>query len=693
MEKPKISSQISLSAIRKNISLAVAVKFSAITIAVIVFYLQDLGFIFTNALSDESSTHLIIIPFLFLYILYRKRKVLSASLNQKHREASGPAVDTAIGALLCAISVLIYWYGSYTFTPIEYHMVTLPIFATGLTLLLFNRHTLRHLAVPILFLFFLTPPPTEILYGAGSALSVLSAIIANGVTNLVGISTTFAASQYGSPIISMVTPAGETLTFSVDIACSGIYSLIGFVVFSAFIAYIIRESAKKKLATLLMGIPLIVGLNIFRITALLIIGYNFGDEVALEVFHAVGGTVLMFIGTIILFAITEKIFKKRAGPISCPTCAQPQITPSHGFCESCGKLLKYPKEKLKRADLVKVASIIFIVIVLVSIQSPVFALTKVGAELTIQTPSGEQGNSANLPQIDGYTLNFLKRDTAFEATAGQDASLIYVYTPVNAGNGSNPQIWVTLEVAKAVGSLHRWETCLVNYPISQGYKPSVTQLDLRDIQINDNPPVLARYFSFQDNTDDQTQVVLYWYQTGIFAQNGTNVSQNVKISLVMYPSNSAHVQAAEDALLPVAVAVNSYWEPIKSWATFSIVISQNGLTLAIVCFVLLVALIAYKLLFIDRPQRALLKNLYVKIPEKERILLQAIDKTKGKFTLSTLSEEMQKLIGAPVPEEWLKRELENAEQAGFIEKVIVNRDDMPIVKWKVNLKLDGQSIV
>jgi hypothetical protein len=248
-------------------------------------------------------------------------------------------------------------------------------------------------------------------------------------------------------------------------------------------------------------------------------------------------------------------------------------------------------------------------------------------------------------------------------------------------------------VAKAVGSLHRWETCLVNYPISQGYKPSVTQLDLRDIQINDNPPVLARYFSFQDNTDDQTQVVLYWYQTGIFAQNGTNVSQNVKISLVMYPSNSAHVQAAEDALLPVAVAVNSYWEPIKSWATFSIVISQNGLTLAIVCFVLLVALIAYKLLFIDRPQRALLKNLYVKIPEKERILLQAIDKTKGKFTLSTLSEEMQKLIGAPVPEEWLKRELENAEQAGFIEKVIVNRDDMPIVKWKVNLKLDGQSIV
>ncbi|MCW4024123.1 MAG: exosortase/archaeosortase family protein [Candidatus Bathyarchaeota archaeon] len=687
MEKQKISSKISLSSLRNSISLAVAVKFSAIAAAVIVFYLQDLGFIFNNALSDESSTHLLIIPFMFLYILYRKRKVLLASVNQTHREGLGNIFDTAIGALLCATSVLIYWYGSYTFTPIEYHMFTLPIFTTGLTLLFFNRHTLRHLVVPILFLFFLTPPPTEILYGAGSALSVVSAIVANGVTNLVGIATNFSASQYGSPLISMVTPSGESLTFSVDIACSGIYSLIGFVVFSAFIAYIIRESPTRKLVTLLMGIPLIVALNIFRITALLIIGYNFGDEVALQVFHTVGGTVLMFIGTIILFGITEKIFKKRAIPAGCLTCEQTPVTPPHGFCDNCGKLLSYPKEKLKKVDLVKIISVIFIVIVLVSIQSPVFALTNVGAELTVQTPSGEQGNSEILPQIEGYTLNFLKRDTAFEATAGQDASLIYVYTPINPGNGSNPQIWVTIEVATAVSSLHRWETCLVNYPISQGYKPSVTQLDLRDVQINDNPPVLARYFSFQDNTDDLTQVVLYWYQTGTFSQNGTSISQNVKISLILYPSSPALVQAAEDALLPVAVTVNSYWEPIKSWATFSIIISQNGLTLSIVCLALLVALIAYKLLFIDRAQRELLKNLYGKIPEKDRFLLQIINKTKGNFTLATLSEELQKSAGTPVPEDWLKQELEQAEQAGFIEKIIVNKNDVPIIKWRINLKL------
>ncbi len=73
-----------------------------------------------------------------------------------------------VGILLCAIAVLAYWFGSYTFTPLEYHMLTLPILASGLILILFGSQTLKQLAFPIVFLFFLTPPPTEILYSVGS---------------------------------------------------------------------------------------------------------------------------------------------------------------------------------------------------------------------------------------------------------------------------------------------------------------------------------------------------------------------------------------------------------------------------------------------------------------------------------------------------------------------------------------------
>jgi exosortase len=692
MENPKVPSKLSLALARNNISLALALKVSVITIAVVAFYFRDLMIIFSNAISDESSTHLLIIPFMFAYILFRKRRVLTAAINQNFRDTLNN-FDTAMGALLVAIAVLVYWYGSYNFTPIEIHMFTLPIFATGLILILFNRHNLRHLAVPILFLFFLMPPPTEILYSAGSALSVVSAMAANGITNLVGISTVFSANQYGSPMISMTRPDLTSSSFSVDIACSGIYSLIGFVVFSAFIAYIIRESPKKKLAILLMGIPLIIALNIFRITTLLIIGYNYGDAIALQIFHTIGGTVLMFIGTIILFGVSEKLFKKPPAANTCLQCDSNITVPGKSFCDGCGKLFSYPKEKLKRADLAKILSIAIVIGMLVSIQAPVFALTEgpSAAFIQTQTPGGGQGNAMILPKIDGYNLNYLKRDYDFQVASGQDASLIYAYTPIVAGNGSNPQIWVTVEVATAVGSLHRWETCLINYPLSQGYKPQVTQLDLRDIQTNDNPPILARYFAFQDDTYNQTEVVLYWYQTGTFQQNetGTSVEKNVKISLVVYPNNPDGVKVAEDKLLPLAIQINSYWQPIKSWTAVSIVLSQNGLTLSIISFIVLIVLVFYKVLFFDRSQKTLLKNLYSKIPQNDKLLLQTINNIKGSFTISTLSDELQKTTNTPAPELWLNQKLQDAEKAGFIEKIIANKNDTPIIKWKSAAKFSS----
>ena len=68
-------------------------------------------------------------------------------------------------------------------------MLTLPVLVAGLTLILFNGQTLRQLAFPIAFLFFLTPPPTEILYSVGSTLSDLSAHASNALVNAFGMAS------------------------------------------------------------------------------------------------------------------------------------------------------------------------------------------------------------------------------------------------------------------------------------------------------------------------------------------------------------------------------------------------------------------------------------------------------------------------------------------------------------------------
>ena len=661
--------------------LAVALKFSVLTAVVIGFYLQDLTLVFKNALSDEATYHILAIPFLFGYLLYRKRAMVNASLKQESKTFSSSFSKyfvLSIGILLCATAILAYWSGSYTFTPLEYHMITLPVMVAGLSLILFNGQTLRHLAFPIAFLFFLTPPPTEILYSVGTTLSDLSAHASNALINVFGMASSISA-QYGSPIITLTRPDHSFMTFSIDVACSGVYSLIGFLIFAVFIAYITRGKLYSKLAILLLGIPLIVTLNIIRITTILSIGYNYGDTLALQVFHAMGATVLMFIGTFILLVTTEKFVKKSKPPKPCPTC-NPNTTEE--FCINCGKLYRSTKTKLTRSDITKIAGIAIIIGILLTIQVPVFALTEGPAQIMVQTPSGMQPNTQSLPlpQIQGYNLSYVYRDTSFEQLSGEDASLIYAY---GSSNTTKPTVWVAVELASTLGPLHRWETCLINYPLSQGLQPKVSQLDLTDIQTQANPPIVGRYFAFQYHTTNQTQVVLYWYETATFSINGTSEQKQVKMSLVTYPKSISQVPEDERLLLTIAKEINDYWQPIKTWTTIALTLSQNGLVLSAVTTALLMVLIVYRLILAQQEKASLL-TLYNKLPTKNQLLTKAVQNAKKQKnpTIHGIADELNKLTNTPTDIEQLQADLQDAEKAGLIDRTLVNREDKPAYAWR-----------
>jgi hypothetical protein len=122
-----------------------------------IFYWQDLTAIFVSAWSDADVSYLLAIPVIVSYLIYRKRKVLGSLIGDifDDQPLGKNRLPTISGALLCAAAVFLYFYGAITFTPLEYHLLTLPIFTAGLILLFFNPATLRQLAFPVLFLFFL----------------------------------------------------------------------------------------------------------------------------------------------------------------------------------------------------------------------------------------------------------------------------------------------------------------------------------------------------------------------------------------------------------------------------------------------------------------------------------------------------------------------------------------------------------
>jgi exosortase/archaeosortase family protein len=453
-----------------------------------------------------------------------------------------------------------------------------------------------------------------------------------------------------------------------------------------FIAYIMRDKPWKKLTLFLIGFALIYILNIARIATILLIGYHYGEETALQLFHMLGGLALIFVGTLVLLVFAEKILRTQIFTKPSQKCSacNPSTEANQNFCFTCSRILKPARIRFQRADISKIAAIIVSVILLVSIQTPVFALTEGPAQIIVQTPSGEQGNTQLLPQIQGYKLEFVYRDRDFEELARQDASLVYAYDPLD---NAKELVWVTVEIGSATSKLHPWEVCLISWPVAHGQSASVTQLDLKDIQVQQNPPIIARYFAFQWVETNQTEVVLYWFETARFMTNGTAQQKQLKMSLITYPDKPQNITEAED-LLPFATAITEHWKPIKTWTQISLLLSQNGAYLAAITTALLVP-VTFLYALEKRKQRKANAEAYRKLAKPNRQIIEAIVETEKSSppTLDAIATAHKNRTGEPIEEEKLLHKLRELEKTDIIRGDIANIGDEPTMIWKTQMTM------
>jgi len=670
-------------------NIALSTKALTIILATIAIYFQDLTIVANEAIRSEVMSHIIAIPFLVTYLLYRKRKMLRATIPLETANPTRKPVYTheIVGALICLIAFLLYWHGSYTFHPLEYHIVSLPLFAAGLTLLIFTKKTLKVLAFPIAFLLFLTPPPLEAIYPAGVTLSTVSSEAAYQLLKAIDLPVSL-ENQYGSPVIILQKPE-EPLSFAIDIACAGIYSLIGFAIFIVFVAYVARGPIWKKAILFVSGFPLIYALNIIRIAIIVLIGNQYGMETAMQAFHLLGGLVLIFMGTLILLTLSQKILKiqlftTKPETTHCNYCNQDSVIKQH-FCPACGKLLNPMSIRLSKRDLSKTFIVIMSAILIVNLQVPVFAVTEGYTELTLQTLGGEQTTTQIFPEIQGYATRFLYRDREFEEIAKQDASLLYAYQP---SDKTKIPVWITLEIAKTRSSLHRWEVCLVTWPLQKGYEPRVIQLSLRDAQLLQNPPITARYFAFQVRKTNMTQVVLYWYENAFFNTGTSLEKEHVKISLIVFAENAEDIPAIEEQLLVFGQAVANHWQPVKTWSQISLTIAQHGTTLITITTALLIITLALQAIENHREKKSNAR-LYNNLASEEKLIPRCVHQASknGKATGNAIASIYQKLAQKPMESSALFEKLNEAEESGLVKREVISQDDEPVLTWKSQVPL------
>lgn len=652
------------------------IPFICIFLSVIIFYWQDLVNVFNEAINSESSSHIIAIPILFTYIIYRLRNRInvSTSIKSEGKYLKIISFNQLIGIILVFIAYVIRWYSSLTFFSLELRIISLPLFISGLFLLVFNYQTLRVLIFPVSLFILLIPPPIQIVQKSGTFLATISTKTSYNILKILRLPVIFSY-EYLSPIIYLKTSEG-VIPFAIDIACSGLYSLTGFIIFAIFVAYIARTKKTKKLFIFLIGIPLIFALNILRITSIIIIGYYSGTNLALNLFHLLGGWTLILIATTFLLIILDKIFNINFFIKYSNFCSQDHNTGKDEACIACGKILRTHNNFNRKRTVISFI-ILFVIITITSIQIPSFSLVEGRAGVFTRNPSGENTVEGVLPEVEGYNPRFVYRDKQFEKVSGQNASLIYQYV---ASDPSKPTVWVGLEIGIAKAKLHPWELCLITYPQTHGYNVYVEQLDLRDIQLLDNPPLTARYFSFKYKNRNTSQTILYWYNQAQFKTEGGFQRKWIKTSIIQYSNNPDNYEQVEENLLPFAESIATYWNPIHQWSWLTLTLSQHSPILILISLILIAGLVGIQQ-FLRYNERRAARVAYNSLRTRDdKNIIDAVKELGKPCSNKEVQDELQEK-GISYSLEEIEEKLQEAKQVGLLERKLVSINDEPYFLW------------
>ena len=653
-----------------------------VLLLILLVYWRDLEILANEALNSEALTHILLIPIFVGFLFYQQRNCLDASLviDKLCKPSKPKYVDGLIGLSLCLIAFLTYWYGSYTFYPLEYHLLSLPIFTAGVILIIFNFKALKALIFPICFLFFLMPLPNEIMSTVGGTLANFNTQASYTLLKPTGIPVTLSTS-YGAPTILLTTAAGQPTSFTIDIPCSGMYTMIAFTMFATFLALIVATSLLKKISIFLIGFFIFENLNIIRITTIISAAYFFGEKTAMLIFHTSAGILLTFIGMLITLFASEKLLKirffsqtKEKGP--CPKCGTARKR-LENFCLNCGKFLNLSKWKPSQTFWVKLSILLLGCTALAfSVNAPVFAI----AQGTIEVKSTWENSTSILPPIPQYNLKFLYRDISYERIAKQDASLTYAYFPVDT---STPTIYVLIGVANSISNLHSWEVCLISWQTAQGQYPLVSVLDSKDVKLLEDIPIIARYLVFQ-NQENYTQITLYWYEKATFQTGITTQQKYVRISLIILTRNSINYQQHEDKLLEFGKTIASHWEPIKTQSLISLGIpAQQTLLILSITFIVATKTTQYTTEWRKRTNNLKIFNNFA-TPEEKLVLqtLTELSKERKAATTKEINFAIKRKIGKFMKVERLIERLNRLQEYGFIKTDLHSNNNRPFLVWK-----------
>jgi exosortase len=262
-------------------------EFSIVPFFILTFFsyypvLRDLG---QSAIHNELAHHTPLVFALALFLIYRDRKSLARLFRDK--SGTGPISPFVAGLFLnVAGQALGIMYLS---------QLSFPLTLYGMILYLKGPLVVRGLIFPLSFLFFAFPIPGKIYFEVVFPLKLFVTKVAAGILTHIG----YNVHSEGNIIQISSTVIG------VSDACSGLNSLMAMLTLSTFYTALVIRRMIYKVVIVLSMFPLVMAVNVVRVTMTCLVAVTWGDELASGKLHMLWGVFVFAASVIGLMAITK----------------------------------------------------------------------------------------------------------------------------------------------------------------------------------------------------------------------------------------------------------------------------------------------------------------------------------------------------------------------------------------------------
>lgn len=200
-----------------------------------------------------------------------------------------------VGAAL-AINLLLPAQLSSMFWVWRLDLLSLPLFVAGVIAIVFGARALWRMRVPVAFLLLAWPLPyTALLIRWLEGFTNVTLAGLRLALRVVPVATAQAGSD-GS--LFLIQHAKGSFVLSVASACSGVNSMVGFLLVGLAFLSLVRGRPLRLALWLVGGLALLWVLNVGRILLLFASGARFGERVAIDGLHPFIGLVLFNLGVL-----------------------------------------------------------------------------------------------------------------------------------------------------------------------------------------------------------------------------------------------------------------------------------------------------------------------------------------------------------------------------------------------------------